>query len=87
MGLPDPNRPPLPYGGVLWDAENAIKSETTIGEKVLIFPVWLLDVGLCVGLDTVTLPLVAWFHAKRAYQRAVGDEPENRTISLPVPIG
>ena len=85
IGIPDENRHPLPYGGVLWDAEWAIKSETPISEKVLIFPLWLLDVGLSAGLDTVTLPLVAWFHAKRAYDRAVGNEPEKAKISLPVP--
>ncbi|MSR52219.1 MAG: hypothetical protein EXS09_02890 [Gemmataceae bacterium] len=85
IGLPDPNRPPLPYGGVLWEAEKAVKSDRSVGEKVLIFPLWLVDVGLCVGLDTVTLPLVAWFHAKRVYQRATGTEPEKATISSPVP--
>lgn len=85
IGLPDQNRPPLPYGGVAWNVERAVKCDEPLATRVLIFPLWLLDVGLSAGLDTLTLPFVAWFHAKRIYNRELGVEavPEGVLTEIP----
>jgi hypothetical protein len=65
--------PPVAYGGVQWDIERGIKGEATVGEKVLWFPLWLLDLGLSTTFDTATLPIVFWINARRAWDRATGD--------------
>jgi hypothetical protein len=65
--------PPVAYGGVQWDVERAVKSDASPGQKALIFPVWLLDVGLSATFDTATLPIVFWVNARRAWDRATGD--------------
>lgn len=73
MNLPERERPPLPYGGVLWDVERAVDSEADLPTKVLIFPIWLVEVGMSATLDTVTLPIALWISAKRAWNRAIGE--------------
>jgi hypothetical protein len=73
-GLPaGPPPPPVAYGGVQWDLERAVKSEADVGTKVLIFPVWLLELSLSATLDTATLPIVFWMNARRAWDRATAD--------------
>ena len=73
IGMPERERPPLPYGGVLWDVERAIESEVDVPTKVLILPIWLLDVGMSATLDTATLPITLWLSTKRAWTRATGE--------------
>jgi uncharacterized protein YceK len=70
---PDPPPPPIAFGGVWWDIEQAIESDAPMDQKALIFPLWLVDLGLSATLDTATLPIVFWLGAKRAWLRATGD--------------
>jgi hypothetical protein len=65
--------PPVAYGGVQWDIERGIKGEATVGEKVLWFPVWLLDLSLSATLDTATLPVVFWINAREAWDRGTAE--------------
>src|SRR5262245_25261612 len=78
-----PDRPPVAFGGVQWDFEQAIESKSTAGEKVLILPLWLLDLSLSATLDTATLPIVFWVNARRAWERATGDFPPLPPLSPP----
>jgi hypothetical protein len=74
IGRPPENPPPpVAYGGVQWDLERAFKSGATPGEKVLIFPLWLLELGLSATLDTATLPVVWWVNVKLGWERAAND--------------
>jgi hypothetical protein len=64
---------PVPYGGVYWDIERAIDSELPIENKVLISPLWLVDLGLSATLDTATLPIVCWLNVRTAWNQAFVD--------------
>jgi hypothetical protein len=72
-GPPENPPPPVAYGGVQWDLERALKSEATPGQKALIFPLWLLELGLSATLDTATLPVVWWVNARLAWERATSE--------------
>jgi hypothetical protein len=79
---PDPAPPPVAYGGVQWEIESALKSDADVGTKVLIFPLWLVDLGLSATLDTATLPVVFWINARRAWDRA-SDNPTFPVMARP----
>ena len=71
IGLPPPDPPPpVAYGGVQWDIERAITSQAMPADKVWMFPIWLLELGLSATLDTATLPIVWWINARRAWDRS-----------------
>jgi uncharacterized protein YceK len=73
--------PPIAYGGVQWDIERGLKSEADIGTKVLIFPLWLIDLGVSATLDTLTLPVVFSVNAWQAWNRATGEPSAARPAS------
>jgi hypothetical protein len=79
---PDPPPPPIAYGGVQWDIERAVKSDADVGTKVLIFPLWFLDLTLSATLDTATLPVVWWINARKAWERA-SDNPTFPNVARP----
>lgn len=73
FGIPERERPAVPYGGVMLDLEAAARSKADLSAKVLIFPLWLTDLGLSAAFDTLTLPAAVWIDVKRAYERATGE--------------
>jgi hypothetical protein len=73
--------PPIAYGGVQWDIERGLKSDADIATKALIFPLWLVDLGLSATLDTLTLPVVFSVNAWKAWNRANGELPAVRPAS------